>query len=86
MKEICLVILTDILLSAEAPRTILTWDYLCKKFPWGLVLLMGSGFAMAEACKVKSRVRMLILSISGFINRVSGVLRSLDSPLGWAGR
>lgn len=41
--------------SGEPPKTneaMLDWTYLQQRLPWGLVLLLGSGFAMSDASKV----------------------------------
>ncbi|KAB7499349.1 hypothetical protein Anas_02008 [Armadillidium nasatum] len=34
--------------SAEPIPSCLTWEVVHKKVPWGLILLVGGGFAMAE--------------------------------------
>ena len=32
---------------------IMTWETLNKKMPWGLIFLVGGGYALAEASQVK---------------------------------
>ena len=36
----------------KLPSGLLEFRTMSKKFPWHLVILLGSGFALAEACKV----------------------------------
>lgn len=31
---------------------ILTWETAVRKVPWGIIMLLGGGFALAEASKV----------------------------------
>lgn len=38
--------------APKSGQAMLTWNYLHEKLPWGLVLLLGSGFAMSDASKV----------------------------------
>ena len=35
-------------------KTLLTWRVVHEKVPWGLFLLFGGGFALAEGCKVST--------------------------------
>merc|ERR1712106_506305 len=47
---------------------ILQWDAVQKKFPWGIILLMGGGFALAEGAKVSCLtydVGSLLTSLEG---------------------
>ena len=37
----------------KLPSGLLEFRTMSKKFPWHLVILLGSGFALAEACKVR---------------------------------
>ena len=34
-------------------QPLLDWDTVNQKIPWGVLLLMGGGFAVAEACEVR---------------------------------
>ena len=37
-------------------KTLLTWRTVHEKLPWGLFLLFGGGFALAEGCKVMNTI------------------------------
>ncbi|PVD31361.1 hypothetical protein C0Q70_06773 [Pomacea canaliculata] len=37
---------------SEYYKPLLTWDMVHKKLPWGVIILLGGGFALAEACRV----------------------------------
>ena len=39
-------------LSHPDGPTLLCWDKVQRNFPWGIILLMGGGFALAEGAKV----------------------------------
>ncbi|PFX31726.1 Solute carrier family 13 member 2 [Stylophora pistillata] len=52
----------------KPPPCLLQFKTMSKRFPWHLVLLLGSGFALAEACKV-----------SGLSEWVGAQLRHLDA-------
>ena len=32
-------------------KTLLEWESVQRKFPWGIILLMGGGFALAKGAK-----------------------------------
>lgn len=36
----------------KPPPGLLQFKTMSKRFPWHLIILLGSGFALAEACKV----------------------------------
>ena len=37
------------------PRVgLVTWEVVARKLPWGLILLLGGGFALAECLDVRS--------------------------------
>ena len=38
--------------SQPAGPALLVWDDVQKKFPWGIILLMGGGFALAEGARL----------------------------------
>lgn len=42
----------DFLKAGDSPR-ILDWDSIQKKLPWNVIILLGSGFAIAEAAEVR---------------------------------
>ncbi|KAK8767056.1 hypothetical protein V5799_006168 [Amblyomma americanum] len=46
--------------------TLLTWDVVQKRLPWGVVLLRGGGFAMAEATNVSGLSRWMGHQLSSF--------------------
>ena len=37
---------------AKPKPPLLEWEYTAHKLPWGVILMLGGGFAIAEACKV----------------------------------
>lgn len=39
-------------------QPLLDWDTVNQKIPWGVLLLMGGGFAVAEACEVRTAIFM----------------------------
>ena len=49
LKEIKL--FTDRINTGPKPP-LLEWGYTAKKLPWGVILMLGGGFALANACKV----------------------------------
>ena len=38
--------------AAGPVETLLDWNTIHKKLPWGIIFLMGGGFCIAEACVV----------------------------------
>ncbi|XP_067655674.1 solute carrier family 13 member 2-like [Haliotis asinina] len=36
---------------SESVPPLLTWDVVQNKFPWGVILLIGGGYALADACE-----------------------------------
>ena len=46
----CLMIIYALL---EPHVTILEWKATQLKFPWNVTILLGSGFALAQACEVR---------------------------------
>lgn len=51
-----------------APRALLTWSCMQNEFPWGLLLLVGGGYAMADG-----------VAKSGLDKAISEVLKKLDA-------
>ena len=35
-------------------KALMDWEFIQYNFPWGLILLQGSGFAVSEACQKSS--------------------------------
>ncbi|KAL3856398.1 hypothetical protein ACJMK2_011163 [Sinanodonta woodiana] len=52
-------------------KTLLTWNVVHSKLPWGLFLLFGGGFALAEGCKVSG--------LSNWIRQVLVIFSRLPS-------
>lgn len=46
-------------LPSKKSPSLITWKFIAEKFPWGLVFLLGGGFALAEGGKA-SRMNSLI--------------------------
>lgn len=44
-------------ITDKQPEGILKWKVVESKFPWGMILLFGGGFALAEACTVSTMTR-----------------------------
>ena len=62
--------------SQPAGPTLLVWDRVQAKFPWGIILLMGGGFALAEG----ARVSCLSNLIGNNINHNNVVLSQYHLP------
>nr|CAH0100027.1 unnamed protein product [Daphnia galeata] len=43
----------------KANPSMLTWEFMQAKLPWGLVLLLGSGFALSDASKISGLSKWL---------------------------
>ncbi|XP_070204151.1 solute carrier family 13 member 2-like [Littorina saxatilis] len=54
-------------------RPLLTWERIDKKVPWGVIILLGGGFALANGCKV-----------SGLSEWLGHKMSSLSSLKPWA--
>ncbi|KAI9555363.1 hypothetical protein GHT06_017878 [Daphnia sinensis] len=48
----------------KANSAMLTWEFMHEKLPWGLVLLLGSGFALSDASKTSGLSKWLGLQLS----------------------
>jgi len=48
--------------------TLLEWDVAQRKFPWGIILLMGGGFALAEGAKVSCLTSSVGSALEGLGN------------------
>eukprot|EP00092_Neocalanus_flemingeri_P015230 GFUD01016459.1.p1 GENE.GFUD01016459.1~~GFUD01016459.1.p1 ORF type:complete len:521 (+),score=103.80 GFUD01016459.1:27-1565(+) len=44
---------------------LLQWDAVQRKFPWGIILLMGGGFALAEGAKVSCLTHQIGAALEG---------------------
>jgi len=44
---------------------LLQWDAVQKKFPWGIIILMGGGFALAEGAKVSCLTQQIGAALEG---------------------
>jgi sodium-dependent dicarboxylate transporter 2/3/5 len=44
---------------------LLQWDSVQRKFPWGIILLMGGGFALAEGAKVSCLTNQIGAALEG---------------------
>jgi len=69
-SELCFWPFVPISESKFAP-SLLSWPELQKRFPWGIALLFGGGFALAKASKVSG--------LSGWVGCQLGMISSLPS-------
>ena len=44
--------INEVAVAEQPSSSLLDWDYAKDKLPWGIVLLLGGGFALSDACKV----------------------------------
>ncbi|XP_041377450.1 solute carrier family 13 member 5-like [Gigantopelta aegis] len=65
----------DTNIPTETPG-ILQWSQVSKTFPWGVVFLIGGGYALAEACQISGLSRVVALQLS-FIGNLPLWLASL---------
>ncbi|KAK3731051.1 hypothetical protein QZH41_019209, partial [Actinostola sp. cb2023] len=49
----------------KPPVALLTWNITARKLPWNIIILLGSGFALAKACKVSGLSVWLGLQLVG---------------------
>uniref|UniRef100_V5GVC6 Protein I'm not dead yet n=1 Tax=Anoplophora glabripennis TaxID=217634 RepID=V5GVC6_ANOGL len=49
-----------------ASKPLVTWKIIQQKMPWGLIFLLGGGFALAEASKVSGMSHMIAEHLRGF--------------------
>ncbi|KAJ8956308.1 hypothetical protein NQ318_015044 [Aromia moschata] len=49
-----------------ASQALVTWKIIQQKMPWGLIFLLGGGFALAEASKVSGMSHMIAEHLRGF--------------------
>jgi len=59
--------------SSEEKSTLLNWGEVQKKFPWGIILLMGGGFALAEG----SKASCLTYDVGSLLTSLEGLPPSL---------
>ncbi len=59
--------------TAAASRALLEWSEVQRTLPWGVILLLGGGFALADA--------VLVSGLSGLIGQSLGVLGTLPANL-----
>ena len=52
-------------LSSPPTRGIITWTSAEKKIPWGVIILFGGGFALAEGCKHSGLSDWIGVQLSG---------------------
>ncbi|XP_015773286.1 PREDICTED: solute carrier family 13 member 5-like [Acropora digitifera] len=45
--------------ASKPPPSLLEFKEMSKKFPWNIIILLGSGFALADACKVSGLSKWL---------------------------
>lgn len=45
--------------ASKPPPSLLEFKEMSKRFPWNIIILLGSGFALAEACKVSGLSKWL---------------------------
>lgn len=53
--------------TAASPPLV-TWKYVQQKMPWGLIFLLGGGFAMAEASKESKMSHMIAEKLQSIIS------------------
>ncbi|KAJ8982247.1 hypothetical protein NQ317_013549 [Molorchus minor] len=62
-----------------ASQALVTWKVIQQKMPWGLIFLLGGGFALAEASKVSGMNHMIAEHLRGLLRCLSFTLwLSLD--------
>lgn len=52
----------------ESERALLDWQYVRAKVPWGILILIGGGLALAKAFSQFGVSEYLALQVSGFLN------------------
>ncbi|XP_061388387.1 protein I'm not dead yet-like [Musca vetustissima] len=52
----------------QRERALLTWDFVHNHVPWGLVFLLGGGFALADASQESGMAKLLGEAMSGLVS------------------
>ena len=57
-------------IANKPPPGLLGFRSMQKKLPWNIIVLLGSGFALAEACKVRNSGADLMADFVGIITSI----------------
>ena len=44
----------------ESSPSLITWDIIERRLPWGVLLFVGGGFALSDACTKTGKIQLFI--------------------------